>query len=218
MFVLRSEQTISPGKTADYLVYQASSMEAVQQQPGFLWDIRMIYLGNYARRLIYQAWESREARLNYSRGSAWVRAPQHLLAGPALSEFYDILAETQDASLAAGHCAVDRHFRVSNGCQQEFEALEAGLSDLAKGQEGFVARHSLKFSGNDTSYMRVSIWESWADLEQWIATPAYAGENDAILSRVVWTSADRYEIEAVASNVPEREALDRLNWEALIPR
>ncbi len=207
MFVLRSEQVISPGRAEDYDAYQLHSLEAARGQPGFLWEIRLRYLGNYAKRLTYQLWESKEARLTYSRGAAWVRAPHGLLVGPADSGFYAKVAGVQDAPLAVGQYVVDRHFRVSNGVQGEFDALEAGLCDLAKGQPGFVARQGLKFLGNDTSYVRVSIWRSWEDVEQWVSTAEYVAENDAVMGRVVWTTADRYEIIAMASEVPAFLAL-----------
>lgn len=215
MFVLRSEQVISPGRNEDYAAYQEQSMGAARQQPGFLWEVRLVYLGNFARRLVYQGWETREARLAYSRGERWVRAPSGLLAGPAVTGYYDLLIEAQDSPPSAGHYVVDRHFRVSNGVQDEFEALEAGLCGLAKGQEGFVARSALKFLGNDTSYVRMSIWESWADLESWVQTPAYASENEAILNRVVWTTADRYEIVTAAFASPVKEKPLRVAREAL---
>lgn len=196
MFITRIEQEISPGRTEDYVRYQELSLAAVMEQPGFLWDIRMMFLGNYARRVTYQAWGSREARLSYSRGADWLRTPQALLVGPATTAFYQLLTDVQVVAPHVGDYVVDRHFRVSNGKQDEFEALEAGLCDLAKDQDGFVARRSLKFLGNDTAYVRMSLWESWASLERWIQTPTYAGENDAILDRVVWTTADRYEVTA----------------------
>ena len=214
MFVFRSEQTISPGKAEEYSDYQKASMDAVRQQPGFLWDAHLIYLGNYARRLVLQGWESKESRLAYSRGSATVRPAEHVLTGPAMTEFYDVVAETRETDLSVGQFVILRHLRLRNGSQAEFEAIEAGLSDLAREQEGFVARSSLKFLGNDTTYLRCSVWHSWADLEQWTATPTYAAENEAIMNHVVWTSADRYEVQEATSKT-DKEALERLNWESL---
>ena len=45
MFITRIEQEISPGRTEDYARYQEQSVAAVMGQPGFLWDIRMMFLG-----------------------------------------------------------------------------------------------------------------------------------------------------------------------------
>ena len=199
MFVLRSEQVISPGSREDYEAYQRKCMEAARHQPGFRGEVRLVYLGNYARRLMYQVWEHQEARLAFSHSDRWVRVPEGLLAGPAQSGFYQIVAQAQDASPEIGHYVIDRHFRVSNGHQEEFEATETGLCDLARGQPGLGARRSLKFLGNDTSYLRISIWRSWEDLQAWVSTAAYVNENDALLGRAVWTSADRYEIVAAVS-------------------
>ena len=52
--------------------------------------------------------------------------------------------------------------------------------------------------GHRISYLRVSIWQNWEELQAWVATPEYVSENEAILGRVVWTSADRYEVGAAA--------------------
>ncbi|MBI2888248.1 MAG: hypothetical protein HYY02_13730 [Chloroflexi bacterium] len=200
MFVLRSEQVLRPDRASEYEEYQEQAMGAIQPVPGFLWEVRLRYLGNYARRLIYQAWDKVESRLAYSRSSQWVRAPEGLLAAPAATDFCATVAQVEVLPFQVGISWVDRQFRLSNGHQEEFEAIETGLCDLALGQPGFVARFILKFFGNDTSYRRVSVWRSWEDLQAWATTPVYVGENDAILGSVVWTSADRYEVLATASS------------------
>jgi len=216
MFILRSEQVIAPTKQAAFAVYQARSVGVAKEQPGFLWDLRLTYLGNYDRRLIYQAWETRAHRQAYSRGEDWIRAPEGLLVGPALSEFYEVVTEVSDRPPDVGHYVLDRHFRISNGRQEEFEALETGLCELAKGRTGFVSRSGFKFLGNDTSYVRLSVWQSWEALDQWVRTPEYAVENDAILSRVVWTTADRYAIVSAVAGRDRKEGAVQRSAETVI--
>jgi heme-degrading monooxygenase HmoA len=198
MFVLRSDQLIHPGSTQDYDAYQRRSLDISSQQPGFLRELRLVYLGNTARRVMYQMWQEQADRVAYSRSDRWFGLPEGLLAGPAESGFYTGFAAAQDAHIETGQYVLERHLRASNGQQAELEAIEQGLCDMAKGQRGFVGRFCLKFLGNDTSYLRVSIWQSWEELQAWVATPEYVSENEAILGCVVWTSADRYEIGAAA--------------------
>src|SRR5262245_30175976 len=168
MFVLRSDQLVHPASTQDYDDYQRHSLDISSQQPGFLRELRLVYLGNVARRVTYQMWQQQADRVAYARSDRWVRLPEGLLAGPAESGFYAGFAAAQGAHIEAGQYVLERHLRVSNGHQAELEAIELGLCDLAKGQPGFVGRFCLKFLGNDTSYVRVSIWQSWEELQAWV--------------------------------------------------
>lgn len=92
-----------------------------------------MYLGNYARRLVYQVWASKGARLTFSRSDRWVRVPEGLPVGPTQSGFYQIVAQAQDASPEIGQYVTEGSYRDAQGGwdgQHGWDLLPAALARL----------------------------------------------------------------------------------------
>ena len=71
MFVVRSEEIVSPGATREHETYQMQSLEVSRRQPGFIRELRAVYMGNFAHRLVYQMWDNKEAYLHILEECLW---------------------------------------------------------------------------------------------------------------------------------------------------
>jgi heme-degrading monooxygenase HmoA len=189
MLFVRSEHLVTPARIAEYEAFEHESLRAAEHQPGFLRQLVLAALDNPALRIVYQVWESRPARVSFARSAAWVSPPEGMLAGPSEVGFYDVHAGLQEGHAQLDDSVIERRFRIRNGRQAEFEAAEKELCGRVRGQPGFVARRILKFSGNDTAYVRLSMWRTREAMLAWVGSPCYIQEQEPILTMALWSLA-----------------------------
>jgi len=66
-------------------------------------------------------------------------------------------------------------FRITLGCEDEFEALWTGRNSHLKGHPGFVEFHLLKGPREDdhTLYSSHTVWSTRAAFDEWIKSDAF---------------------------------------------